>query len=63
MDALEDARYAQLNDLGGAESLQSFMQRIRRHRKEEDLREILGEYAVRVVLTCLLYTSPSPRDS
>lgn len=51
VDALEDARYAQLNDLGGAESLQSFMQRIRRHRKEADLREILGEYAVRVVLT------------
>ena len=39
VDALEDARYAQLNDLGGAESLQSFMQRIRRHRKEEDLRK------------------------
>ena len=43
--------YAQLNDLGGAESLQSFMQRIRRHRKEEDLKELLNEYAVRVVLT------------
>ena len=51
VDALEDARYAQLNDLGGAESLQSFMQRIRRHRKEEDLKELLNEYAVRVVLT------------
>ncbi len=51
VDALEDARYAQLNDLGGVESLQSFMQRIRRHRKEEDLKAILGEYAVRVVLT------------
>lgn len=51
VDALEDARYAQLNDLGGVESLQSFMQRIRRHRKEDDLKAILGEYAVRVVLT------------
>jgi len=51
VDALEDARYAQLNDLGGAESLQSFMQRIRRHRKEEDLKVLLHEYAVRVVLT------------
>ena len=51
VDALEDARFAQLNDLGGVESLQSFMQRIRRHRKEEDLKAILGEYAVRVVLT------------
>ncbi|MBV41933.1 MAG: phosphoenolpyruvate carboxylase [Crocinitomicaceae bacterium] len=51
VDALEDARYAQLNDLGGVESLQSFMQRIRRHGKEEELKEILGDYAVRVVLT------------
>ena len=30
VDALEDARYAQLNDMGGAESLQSLMQRVRR---------------------------------
>tara|TARA_B100000767_G_scaffold61910_1_gene57779 strand:- start:2781 stop:5336 length:2556 start_codon:yes stop_codon:yes gene_type:complete len=51
VDALEDARYAQLNDLDGAESLQSFMQRIRRHGKESELRETLGDYAVRVVLT------------
>lgn len=51
VDALEDARYAQLNDLGGVESLQSFMQRIRRHGKEEELKETLGDYAVRVVLT------------
>lgn len=51
VDALEDARYSQLNDLGGAESLQSFMQRIRRHGKEAELKETLGEYAVRVVLT------------
>ena len=51
VDALEDARYAQLNDLGGVESLQSFMQRIRRHGKESELKEILGDYAVRVVLT------------
>lgn len=51
VDALEDARYAQLNDLGGAESLQSFMQRIRRHRKDQELKSLLGEYAVRVVLT------------
>lgn len=51
VDALEDARYSQLNDLGGVESLQSFMQRIRRHGKEEELRRLLGDYAVRVVLT------------
>ena len=50
VDALEDARYAQLNDLGGVESLQSFMQRIRRHGKESELKKILGDYAVRVVL-------------
>ena len=43
VDALEDARYSQLNDLGGAESLQSFMQRIRRHGKEAELKETLGE--------------------
>jgi phosphoenolpyruvate carboxylase len=51
VDALEDARYTQLNDLGGAESLQSLMQRVRRHGKEEELRSLLSEYAVRVVLT------------
>ena len=51
VDALEDARYSQLNDLGGVESLQSFMQRIRRHGKEEELKALLGDYAVRVVLT------------
>jgi len=51
VDALEDARYAQLNDLSGAESLESLMQRVRRHGKEDDLRDVLAEYAVRVVLT------------
>ena len=51
VDALEDARYAQLNDLGGAESLQSLMQRVRRHGLEDEMRAMLAEYAVRVVLT------------
>ena len=51
VDALEDARYAQLNDMGGAESLQSLMQRVRRHGLEEDMRAMLASYAVRVVLT------------
>ena len=51
VDALEDARYAQLNDLGGVESLSSLMQRVRRHGKEADLKALLGDYAVRVVLT------------
>ena len=51
VDALEDARYAQLNDMGGAESLQSLMQRVRRHGLEKEMRDMLAEYAVRVVLT------------
>lgn len=51
VDALEDARYAQLNDMGGTESLMSLMQRVRRHGLEEDFRERLATYAVRVVLT------------
>ena len=51
VDALEDARYAQLNDLGGAESLQSLMQRTRRHGLTEELKAIMQDYAVRVVLT------------
>lgn len=51
VDALEDARYAQLNDLGGAESLSSLMQRVRRHGREDDLKSLLGDYGVRVVLT------------
>ena len=44
VDALEDARYAQLNDMGGAESLQSLMQRVRRHGLEEDMRAMLASY-------------------
>ena len=51
VDALEDARYAHLNDLGGAESLQSLMQRTRRHGLTEELKSIMKDYAVRVVLT------------
>ncbi len=51
VDALEDARYAQLNDMGGTESLMSLMQRVRRHGLEEDFKERLSTYAVRVVLT------------
>lgn len=51
VDALEDARYAHLNDLGGAESLQSLMQRTRRHGLSEELKAIMHDYAVRVVLT------------
>ncbi len=51
VDALEDARYAQLNDLGGTESLQSLMQRTRRHGLTEELKAIMQDYAVRVVLT------------
>ena len=51
VDALEDARYAQLNDMGGTESLMSLMQRVRRHGLEDEFRERLATYAVRVVLT------------
>ena len=51
VDALEDARYAQLNDMGGAESLQSLMQRVRRHGLEKEMRDMLAAFAVRVVLT------------
>lgn len=51
VDALEDARYAQLNDMGGTESLMSLMQRVRRHELEDEFRERLKSYAVRVVLT------------
>jgi len=51
VDALEDARYAQLNDMGGAESLPSLMQRVRRHGLEDEMRAMLAQYAVRVVLT------------
>ena len=54
VDALEDARYAQLNDMGGAESLRSLMQRVRRHGLEDEMRTMLAEYAVRVVLTLSL---------
>ena len=37
--------------MGGAESLRSLMQRVRRHGLEDEMRAMLAEYAVRVVLT------------
>jgi phosphoenolpyruvate carboxylase len=51
VDALEDARYSQLNDLAGSDSLQSLMQRVRRNGMGGELKEALSDYAVRVVLT------------
>ena len=51
VDALEDAQFQRINELDGAESLQSLVQRVERHGLQDELVEILGRYAVRVVLT------------
>ena len=51
VDALEDARYARLNDLEGAESLAGILPRIARRGLEGALGEALDGQHVRVVLT------------
>ena len=50
-DALEDAAFARVNDLGGPGSLDNLLARVQEEGKQELLASILPDYRVRIVLT------------
>jgi phosphoenolpyruvate carboxylase len=50
-DALEDAAFTSVNDMGGAGSLKHLSSEIVQYNKEGELREKLKDFAVRLVLT------------
>ena len=51
VDALEDARYTELNDVNGAASFQALLVRARKSRSEEELKRFISGMGIRVVLT------------
>ena len=51
VDALEDAAYDQINDLGGKGSFRGLIEHIQATSKQEQLASALQNYAVRIVLT------------
>jgi phosphoenolpyruvate carboxylase len=50
-DALEDAAFRHVNDMGGAGTLKHLMSEVIQGNKEEELTEKLKDYSVRMVLT------------
>jgi phosphoenolpyruvate carboxylase len=50
-DALEDAAFSQVNDVGGPGSLAHFLGRVQEQRKKDILARELSDYKVRIVLT------------
>ena len=50
-DALEDAAFTSVNDMGGTGSLKHLFSEINQYDKEKELKEKLEDYAVRLVLT------------
>ena len=50
-DALEDAAFTSVNDMGGAGTLKHLSSEIIQYNKEKELKEKLRDYAVRLVLT------------
>src|SRR5882762_6337471 len=50
-DALEDAAFRHVNDMGGAGTVKNLLSEIIRTNKEEELAEKLKDYSVRMVLT------------
>jgi phosphoenolpyruvate carboxylase len=50
-DALEDAAFTSVNDMGGTGSLKHLSSEIIQYNKEKELKEKLRDYAVRLVLT------------
>ena len=50
-DALEDAAFSEVNDMGGAGTLKHLSSEIIQYDKEDELKDKLGDYAVRIVLT------------
>ncbi|HEY4156246.1 MAG TPA: phosphoenolpyruvate carboxylase, partial [Puia sp.] len=50
-DALEDAAFTGVNDMGGPGTLKQLLSEVVQYNKEEELKEKLKDYAVRLVLT------------
>ena len=50
-DALEDAAFTSVNDMGGAGTLRHLFSEVDQYNKENELKEKLKDYAVRLVLT------------
>ena len=50
-DALEDSAFASVNDMGGTGTLKHLSSEVIQYDKEEELKEKLRDYAVRLVLT------------
>ena len=50
-DALEDSAFSSVNDMGGAGTLKHLSSEVIQYDKEEELKEKLRDYAVRLVLT------------
>ena len=50
-DALEDAAFTSVNDMGGPGSLKQLSSEVIQYDKEKELKEKLEDYAVRLVLT------------
>ncbi len=50
-DALEDAAFTSVNDMGGAGTLKHLSSEVDQYDKENELKEKLKDYAVRLVLT------------
>jgi phosphoenolpyruvate carboxylase len=50
-DALEDAAFSNVNDMGGTGTLKHLSSEVIQYEKEKDLKEKLRDYAVRLVLT------------
>ncbi|HVY74812.1 MAG TPA: phosphoenolpyruvate carboxylase [Puia sp.] len=50
-DALEDAAFTDVNDMGGAGTMKHLFSEVSQYNKEEELKEKLKDYAVRLVLT------------
>jgi phosphoenolpyruvate carboxylase len=50
-DALEDAAFANVNDMGGTGTLKHLSSEVIQYDKQEELKEKLRDYAVRLVLT------------
>jgi phosphoenolpyruvate carboxylase len=50
-DALEDSAFTMVNDMGGPGSLKQLSSEVIQYNKENELKDKLGDYAVRLVLT------------
>lgn len=51
VDALEDAAFSKVNDIGGKGSLRALTERLERKHKIQDLKKALSNFGVKIVLT------------